>query len=94
MIAIRTDHIGRRTYTFPPALLEVAQKLFPGKDEAGAVFALARQLTADRFATVAHIAAQNVEIASQRAAEWIKDRPGTNLGQLTQENTANHNQQQ
>jgi hypothetical protein len=74
MIAIRTDHLGRRTITFPPALLEVARRLFPGEDEAGAVFALARRLTADRFATVAHIAVQDVEKAAMRAKEWIDQR--------------------
>jgi hypothetical protein len=72
MIAIRTDHLGRRTITFPPALLEVAKRLFPDEDEEGAVFSLARRLTADRFATVAHIAAQDVESAIARAAEWLE----------------------
>ncbi len=74
MIRIATDLDGTRTYSIPPQLLEVALQLFPNEDEAGAVFALARRLTADRFATVSHIAVQDVAKAVMRAAEWIDQR--------------------
>lgn len=81
MIAIRTDHHGRRTITSPAALIEVARRLFPCEDEAGAVFALARRLTADRFATVAHVAVQDAEKAAVLAAQWAgipsRDKFGT-----------------
>jgi len=72
MVTISTDHLGRRTITFPSAMLDVARRLFPADDETGAVFELARRLSADHFATIAHIAVRDVEKAVMRAREWVR----------------------
>jgi len=74
VICIATDIRGTRTYSIPPELLDVAKRVFPDKGEEEAIFALASRLTADRFATVAHIAVQDVEQAAGRASEWIDQR--------------------
>lgn len=57
MIAARTDTTsGWRTYTLPRAVADVAKELFPGDDQTGAVFRLARCLSLHDCHTLENIA--------------------------------------
>jgi len=55
MIAVSTTD-GRRTYTVPKALADVAMELFPDEDMTGAVFLLARCLSWHNTHTLENIA--------------------------------------
>jgi hypothetical protein len=72
-----TDVAGRRIYTVPRGLAAAAQRLFKNKSEADAIHALARQVSADRFASLAAIAENDVGQAAARAREWlVGPKPG------------------
>jgi hypothetical protein len=70
MISI-TDVAGRRIYTVPRGLIAAAQRLFPGKTEVEAIYELARSIPADRFASLAAIAENDVDQAAARARRWL-----------------------
>jgi hypothetical protein len=70
MISI-TDVAGLRIYTVPRGLVAAAQRLFPGKTEAEAVYELARSIPADRLATVAAIAVNDIGGAVKHARRWL-----------------------
>ncbi len=59
MIVASTDATGRRTFTLPQALADVAVELFAGLDQTGAVFRLAKSLSWADCHTVERIAANN-----------------------------------
>lgn len=71
MIAVNTTVYGTRTYTVTRELLKVAKQLFPDEGDAGAVFSLARSLTAEKMATIDCLALCDPERAVQRATAWI-----------------------
>lgn len=77
MILVDTDHAGRRTYTLPKALADVAVTLFPGADQCHAVFNLAKALSWADVHTTERIALNGsheeaVEFA--RARIWCPSR--------------------
>ena len=79
MIYADTDAAGVRTYRLPRALADVAAEIFPGMDQTGAVFRLARALSWHDVHTVERIAlngshADAVAFARDRIE---KSAPGT-----------------
>mgnify|MGYP000694616486 CR=1 FL=1 len=56
MIYTETDRAGVRTYRMPRALADVAMEIFPGMDQTGAIFRLARALSMHDAHTVERIA--------------------------------------
>jgi hypothetical protein len=71
MITIRTNGDGTRTYTVQHALVAVARAVFPCGDDAAAMFALARRLSAEQLASLARLAELDHDEAVRRAADWL-----------------------
>jgi hypothetical protein len=91
MISI-TDVAGRRIYTVPRGLAAAAQRVFPGKTESEAIYQLARCVTADRFASLAAIAENDVDQAAARALEWLfLGQIWDNRHQKARQKTGKHN---
>jgi hypothetical protein len=73
MIVIRTDESGRRTYSVPHQLAEVAQEIFPGS-RVDAIFLLARRLVANDLATCERIAERDKDEAVSFARAHLVER--------------------
>jgi hypothetical protein len=83
MISI-TDAAGRRIYTVPRGLVAAAQRLFKNRSKADAIHALARQVSADRFASLAAIAENDIDQAVACARKWLTDTEGPMPGNTEQ----------
>jgi hypothetical protein len=64
MIFADTDSTGRRTYTLPQGLADVAVVLFPDHDQCGAVFRLAKALSWHDVHTLENIVLNNSKAAA------------------------------